>query len=63
VVGAGDLVDVPKKIAVYYLKSYFLIDLFVVLPLPQVKFFFSSSILYGIFFSSFSRPNACLNLS
>ncbi|WJX71896.1 hypothetical protein P8452_55836 [Trifolium repens] len=36
VVGAGDLVDVLKKIGVYYLKSYFLIDLFVViLPLPQ----------------------------
>ncbi|WJX71870.1 hypothetical protein P8452_55814 [Trifolium repens] len=50
VVGAGDLVDVPKKIAVHYLKSYFLIDLFVVFPLPQVKFFSSFSILYGFFF-------------
>lgn len=36
VVGAGDLVDHPKKIAVNYLKGFFLIDLFVVLPLPQV---------------------------
>jgi hypothetical protein len=49
VVGAGDLVDVLKKIGVYYLKSYFLIDLFVVLPLPQVKFFSSSSILHKLF--------------
>jgi cyclic nucleotide gated channel len=57
VVGAGDLVDVLKKIGVYYLKSYFLIDLFVViLPLPQVKIFSSSSFPYGFFFS-FSRPN------
>ncbi|RDY01515.1 putative cyclic nucleotide-gated ion channel 20, chloroplastic, partial [Mucuna pruriens] len=36
VVGAGDLVDHPKKIALHYLKGYFLIDLFVVFPLPQV---------------------------
>ncbi|KAL2967794.1 hypothetical protein AAZX31_16G194300 [Glycine max] len=36
VVGAGDLVDHPKKIALRYLKGYFLIDLFVVFPLPQV---------------------------
>ncbi|KAA8542914.1 hypothetical protein F0562_024051 [Nyssa sinensis] len=36
VVGAGDLVDQPKKIALNYLKGYFLIDLFVVLPLPQI---------------------------
>jgi len=38
VVGAGDLVDHPKKIALNYLKGYFFIDLFVVLPLPQVNF-------------------------
>ncbi|XP_027167460.1 probable cyclic nucleotide-gated ion channel 20, chloroplastic isoform X1 [Coffea eugenioides] len=36
VVGAGDLVDHPKKIALHYLSGYFLIDLFVVLPLPQI---------------------------
>ncbi|XP_061355810.1 probable cyclic nucleotide-gated ion channel 20, chloroplastic [Gastrolobium bilobum] len=36
VVGAGDLVDQPKKIALNYLKSYFLFDLFVVVPLPQI---------------------------
>ncbi|XP_020273946.1 probable cyclic nucleotide-gated ion channel 20, chloroplastic [Asparagus officinalis] len=36
VVGAGALVDQPKKIAVHYLRGYFLLDLFVVLPLPQV---------------------------
>ncbi|KAK3005561.1 hypothetical protein RJ639_016848 [Escallonia herrerae] len=35
VVGAGDLVDHPKKIAINYLFGYFLIDFFVVLPLPQ----------------------------
>lgn len=39
VVGAGDLVDDPKKIVVHYLKGYFILDLFVVLPLPQVNFF------------------------
>ncbi|KAF3771830.1 putative cyclic nucleotide-gated ion channel 20 [Nymphaea thermarum] len=37
VVGAGDLVDHPKKIARHYLHSrFFWIDLFVVLPLPQI---------------------------
>lgn len=38
VVGAGDLVDQPKKIVMHYLRGYFLLDLFVVLPLPQVKY-------------------------
>lgn len=36
VVGAGELVDHPKKIAVNYLRRYFFLDLFVVLPLPQI---------------------------
>ncbi|XP_071901936.1 probable cyclic nucleotide-gated ion channel 20, chloroplastic [Coffea arabica] len=36
VVGAGDLVDHPKKIAIHYLSGYFVIDFFVVLPLPQI---------------------------
>ncbi|PNY02543.1 cyclic nucleotide-gated cation channel protein, partial [Trifolium pratense] len=35
VVGAGDLVDHPKKIALNYIKSYFFFDLFVVAPLPE----------------------------
>jgi len=60
VVGAGDLVDDPKKIAVRYLQSYFLLDLFVVLPLPQVNFFSSSSISYELCF--FARLIACLDL-
>ncbi|CAI9113296.1 OLC1v1013869C1 [Oldenlandia corymbosa var. corymbosa] len=36
VVGAGDLVDNPKKIARHYLSGYFCLDLFIVLPLPQI---------------------------
>ncbi|KAL9372275.1 hypothetical protein Peur_034519 [Populus x canadensis] len=36
VVGAGELVDHPKKIAKHYLRGYFFIDLFAVLPLPQI---------------------------
>ncbi|XVF09363.1 hypothetical protein REPUB_Repub07fG0086200 [Reevesia pubescens] len=36
VVGAGELVDHPKKIAVNYLSRYFFLDLFLVLPLPQI---------------------------
>ncbi|XP_038987401.1 probable cyclic nucleotide-gated ion channel 20, chloroplastic [Phoenix dactylifera] len=36
VVGAGDLVDQPKKIALHYLRGFFIIDVFIVLPLPQV---------------------------
>ncbi|XP_015578129.1 probable cyclic nucleotide-gated ion channel 20, chloroplastic isoform X2 [Ricinus communis] len=35
VVGAGELVDHPKKIAMNYLCGYFLVDLFIMLPLPQ----------------------------
>ncbi|KAJ6295049.1 hypothetical protein OIU76_023028 [Salix suchowensis] len=38
VVGAGELVDHPKKIAKHYLRGFFFIDLFVVLPLPQVPY-------------------------
>ncbi|KAK1263365.1 hypothetical protein QJS04_geneDACA017502 [Acorus gramineus] len=36
VVGAGDLVDEPKKVAAHYLRGFFPFDAFVVLPLPQV---------------------------
>ncbi|KDP45796.1 hypothetical protein JCGZ_17403 [Jatropha curcas] len=36
VVGAGELVDHPKKIALHYLRGYFFVDLFIVLPLPQI---------------------------
>ncbi|XP_028785789.1 probable cyclic nucleotide-gated ion channel 20, chloroplastic [Neltuma alba] len=41
VVGAGDLVDHPKKIALHYLQRLFLIDLFVVFPLPQIMILFA----------------------
>ncbi|XP_019431384.1 PREDICTED: probable cyclic nucleotide-gated ion channel 20, chloroplastic [Lupinus angustifolius] len=40
VVGAGDLVDHPKKIALHYLRGYFPLDLFVVIPLPQIMILF-----------------------
>ncbi|XP_057446731.1 probable cyclic nucleotide-gated ion channel 20, chloroplastic [Lotus japonicus] len=41
VVGAGDLVDNPKKIALNYVKGYFFFDLFVVSPpLPQIMILF-----------------------
>ncbi|KAJ0702466.1 putative cyclic nucleotide-binding domain, Ion transport domain, rmlC-like jelly roll [Helianthus annuus] len=36
VVGTGDLVDDPWKIALHYLSGYFFLDLFIVLPLPQI---------------------------
>ncbi|PWA82825.1 hypothetical protein CTI12_AA041140 [Artemisia annua] len=36
VVGAGDLVDNPRKIALHYLSGFFPLDLFIVLPLPQI---------------------------
>ncbi|KAL8547797.1 hypothetical protein ACS0TY_007216 [Phlomoides rotata] len=36
VVGSGDLVDDPKRIAGNYLSGPFIIDFFVVLPLPQI---------------------------
>lgn len=37
VVGAGELEYHPKKIAMNYVKGFFLIDLLVILPLPQVR--------------------------
>lgn len=40
VVGAGELVDEPKRIALHYLYGYFSIDVFVVLPLPQIMILF-----------------------
>ncbi|KAG0456752.1 hypothetical protein HPP92_024540 [Vanilla planifolia] len=40
VVGAGDLVDDPKKVALNYLQGYFILDLFVLLPLPQIHFIY-----------------------
>jgi cyclic nucleotide gated channel len=36
VVGAGQLVSHPKKIALHYLKGKFFLDLFIVMPLPQI---------------------------
>nr|KAJ0223954.1 hypothetical protein LSAT_V11C200057500 [Lactuca sativa] len=36
VVGAGDLVDQPRKIALHYLSGFFFLDLFIVLPVPQI---------------------------
>lgn len=38
VVGTGDFVVEPKKVAIHYLRGYFLLDLFVALPLPQALF-------------------------
>ncbi|KAF2548792.1 hypothetical protein F2Q70_00023219 [Brassica cretica] len=36
VVGAGQLVDHPRKIASHYFRGKFLLDLFIVMPLPQI---------------------------
>ncbi|KAJ8771897.1 hypothetical protein K2173_027074 [Erythroxylum novogranatense] len=36
VMGAGELVDHPTKIAWHYFRGYFWVDILVVLPLPQV---------------------------
>jgi len=35
-VGAGELVDDPKRIARHYLRRWFIFDLFAVLPAPQI---------------------------
>jgi len=59
VVGAGDLVDHPKKIALHYLKGYFLFDLFVVFPLPQVNFFMSPFLHYLLFSFSVTMFSHC----
>ncbi|XP_042010785.1 probable cyclic nucleotide-gated ion channel 20, chloroplastic isoform X1 [Salvia splendens] len=40
VAGSGDLVDDPKMIAWNYFTTYFLVDLVVVLPLPQIILIF-----------------------
>ncbi|KAI3796845.1 hypothetical protein L1987_39531 [Smallanthus sonchifolius] len=36
VVGAGDFVDDPREIAWNYISGFFFLDLFIVLPLPQI---------------------------
>ncbi|KAJ4893864.1 hypothetical protein Rs2_20658 [Raphanus sativus] len=36
VVGAGQLVDHPRKIARHYFRGKFLLDLFIVMPIPQI---------------------------
>ncbi|KAJ0238406.1 cyclic nucleotide-gated ion channel 20 [Hirschfeldia incana] len=36
IVGAGQLVDHPRKIARNYLRGKFLLDVFIVLPIPQI---------------------------
>ncbi|CAH8331223.1 unnamed protein product [Eruca vesicaria subsp. sativa] len=36
IVGAGQLVDHPRKIACNYLRGKFLLDMFIVLPIPQI---------------------------
>nr|GMD67791.1 probable cyclic nucleotide-gated ion channel 20, chloroplastic isoform X1 [Ipomoea batatas]GME19034.1 probable cyclic nucleotide-gated ion channel 20, chloroplastic isoform X1 [Ipomoea batatas] len=41
VFGAGDLVDHPKSIVLHYLKGYFFIDFFIILPFPQQQFWFN----------------------
>ena len=38
IVGAGQLVDHPRKIARNYLRGKFFLDLFIVLPIPQVLY-------------------------
>ncbi|KAM3702991.1 hypothetical protein ACJW31_04G063900 [Castanea mollissima] len=55
VVGAGELVDHPKKIALHYIRGYFFIDLFVVLPLPQI-------IILLVLSKSFGGANYAKNL-
>ncbi|PIA63936.1 hypothetical protein AQUCO_00201332v1 [Aquilegia coerulea] len=47
VVGAGELVDQPKKIALHYLYGSFSIDVFVVLPLPQFVILFIFPAYFG----------------
>ncbi|KAL3724909.1 hypothetical protein ACJRO7_029993 [Eucalyptus globulus] len=43
VAGAGDLVDHPKRIFLHYLRGYFLLDLLVAVPLPQILIFSAKS--------------------
>lgn len=62
VVGAGELVDHPKKIAQNYLRGFFFVDLFVVLPLPQVSLFHSLSCTITFYFLEFSYGFKMLHL-
>ncbi|XP_045817190.1 probable cyclic nucleotide-gated ion channel 20, chloroplastic [Trifolium pratense] len=55
VVGAGDLVDHPKKIALNYIKSYFFFDLFVVAPLPEIMIFFILPISLGLLGANYTK--------
>lgn len=42
--GRGELIDDPKAIALRYLRSYFIIDVLSILPIPQVKICFLKSV-------------------
>lgn len=62
VVGAGDLVDDPKRIAKNYFFGYFFIDVFVVLPLPQVSTITILALLpYSLFITNLVRSIAGVN--
>uniref|UniRef100_A0A6N2KA75 Cyclic nucleotide-binding domain-containing protein n=1 Tax=Salix viminalis TaxID=40686 RepID=A0A6N2KA75_SALVM len=63
VVGAGELVDHPKKIAMHYIRGWFFIDLFVVLPLPQniPKLWWLTSLFIGRSPSGFIFETALAN--
>lgn len=50
VVGTGVLVDLPSKIALNYLTGFFFIDFFAALPIPQVRFSSSCTLMLSITF-------------
>ncbi|KAF5187296.1 Cyclic nucleotide-gated ion channel [Thalictrum thalictroides] len=55
VVGAGEWVDQPKKIAFNYLYGNFFIDVFVVLPLPQIMILFVIPTYFGVSAANYSK--------
>ncbi|KAF8014592.1 hypothetical protein BT93_H0419 [Corymbia citriodora subsp. variegata] len=55
VVGAGDLVDHPKKIALHYLRGYFFIDLFIAIPLPQILILLVVPTFKGSFAANYAK--------
>ncbi|XP_010937008.1 probable cyclic nucleotide-gated ion channel 20, chloroplastic isoform X1 [Elaeis guineensis] len=62
VVGAGDLVDQPKKIALHYLQHNFILDLCVALPLPQIMLLFVIPEAVGPTEAVYARDVLCLTV-
>ncbi|KAM3208570.1 hypothetical protein ACQJBY_063315 [Aegilops geniculata] len=55
IVGTGDLVDEPKKIAMHYLRGAFIVNLCLMLPLPQVMIWLVIPMYIGVSGANYAK--------